>query len=69
MSRSAHMRRFEEKTREVVWPPANETLLGIGGGGGVIRRRMLMMELPGKRKRGWPKLRFMNQNAVRKDIR
>ena len=27
---------------------------------GYIGRRMLRMELPGKRKRGWPKRRFMD---------
>ena len=33
---------------------------------GYIRRRMLMIELPGKRKRGRPKRRFMD--AVKDDM-
>ena len=51
------MGRFGEKTREA-------TLMWYGHlrrkDDGYIGRRMLMMELPGKRKRGRPKRRFMD---------
>ena len=60
---AAQVGRFEEKTREA-------RLRWFGHvrrkDDGYIGRRMLRMELPGKRKRGRPKRRFMD--AVREDM-
>ena len=57
------MGRFGEKTRE-----ARLRLYGhvVRKDYGYIGRRMLRMELPGKRKRGRPKRRFMD--VVKEDL-
>ena len=60
---TVHVRRFGEKTREA-------RLVRYGDlrrkDDGYIGRRMLRMELPGKRKRGRPKRKFMG--VVKKDM-
>ena len=55
------MGKFGEKTREVRWYGHLRRK-----DDGYIGRRMLRMELPGKRKRGRPKRRFMD--VVKEDM-
>ena len=54
---TAQVERFGEKTREARLGWYGHVLRKDDGYNG---RRMLMMELPGKRKRGRPKRRFMD---------
>ena len=60
---TAQVGKFGDKTREAIlrW---YEHLRGKDDG--YIGRRMLRMELPGKRKRGWPKRRFID--VVKEDM-
>ena len=60
---SAHVGRFGEKTREARLRWYGHVLRKDDG---YIGRWMLMMELPGKRKRGRPKRRFMD--VVKEDM-
>ena len=60
---TAQVGRFGEKTREAKLRCYEHAL---GKDDGYIGRRMLRMELPGKRKRGWPKRRFID--VVKEDM-
>ena len=60
---TAQVGRFGEKVREARLRWFGHVLMKDAG---YIGRRMLTMELPGKRKRGTPKRRFID--AVRQDM-
>lgn len=43
--------------------------MGMSNGGRVLGKKVMKMELPGTRKRGGPKTRYMNADVIEEDMK